>query len=378
MLRKVFSPSRVRAIRFTFLLGLLMVSYQNCSSGVSFEAGAALNQSSSPNSPLETEPTDNGGGSTLPDPDVSTPVVTPVVTPGVTPEMPPDGSIPGGGTMPTDPNSPDVMPTPIPGDGLACASPRVPIGQTCVCPAGSNDVGNSCLTCKAGEKFNSMTLKCEMQTVSCPAGQTYDGHDCVAISPSCDSYVEITSSKFAIPPRNMNAAGKGKICYYVKLVSKVAKANSSTFKERRTDIVSRLHGGSGNAPPHVMASKEISFVLQGDREVVLAGDSHGGDDIYVDNYFLVEVMFSGLKKPNLWASGTKDARPLDAKNVEMPIQVNGQDVTDWHAFGDGGTSRFNPINMYGQLAKDKEISFKGSALDCGSVGESSDVYLLFR
>ena len=359
-----------------------MVSYQNCSTGVSFEAGEALNQSNLPNYPLDvpdgstTVPptTDVIGGGTLPDPDV-----IPGTTPGTTPPgsetpvvtVPPDGPIPGGGgTTPTTPS--------VPGDGMVCANPRVPVGNSCVCPAGSHDVGNSCLTCKVGEKFNPMTLKCEMLTVSCPAGQTYDGHDCVAISPSCDSYVEIVNSKFAIPPRNVDASGKGKICYYVKLVSKVAKANSSTFSERRNDIVSRKHGGTGNAPPHVMASKEISFVLQGDREVVLAGDSHGGDDIYVDNYFLVEVMFPGLAKPNLWASGTRDALPLNSKNVAVPIQVNGQAVTDWHAFGDGGTSRFNPINMYNQLTKDKEISFKGSALDCGSVGESSDVYLLFR
>ena len=251
------------------------------------------------------------------------------------------------------------------------------VGGSCVCPAGSNDLGNSCLTCKAGEKFNSMTMKCEMQTMTCPAGQTYDGHDCVAISATCDTYVEVTSSKFVIPPRAVDAT-KGKICYYVKLVSKVALANSTTFVNRRTDIVSRNHGGPGNSAPYVMASKEVSFLLQGDREVVLAGDSHGGDDIYVDNYFLVEVMFPGLLRPNLWASGTADALPLDPKNVASPILVNGQEVNDWHAFGAGGTSTFHAINMYNQLTKDQEITFKGSSLDCGSVGESSNVYLLFR
>lgn len=307
-----------------------MVSYQNCSSGVTFEAGTSLiGNTTSANTPA-------GGGDTTP------------------------------------PTAPTVPPT------VMCAQDHVPVAGACVCPAGSNDLGNSCLTCNANEKFNPMTMKCDVQTVMCPAGQTYDGHACVAISATCDSYVEVTSSKFVIPPRAVNANGGGKVCYYVKLIAKVEKANSTTFVERRNDIVSRNHGGAGNAPPHVMASKEISFLLQGDREVVLAGDSHGGDDIYVDNFFLVEIMFPGLMKPNLWASGTADALPFNDSGAIMNILVNKQEVTDWHAFGGGGTSTFHAINMYSQMTKNKDISFKGSSLDCGSVGESSDVYLLFR
>lgn len=324
------TPNRLRALRLVVLLGILMTSYQNCSSGVNFEATGDLASR-------------QGTGDT-----------------SVT------------GTNPTTPTDPT---TPVAG---SCASPRVHVGGTCVCPAGSNDAGASCVTCDANQRFNPTTLRCEALTITCGPGETYDGHQCVAISPSCDSYVEVTSSRFAIPARAVNTDGRGKVCYYVKLVNRVAKASSSTFTQLRSDIVSRLHGGAGNAPPHVMAAREVSFVLQGEREVVLAGDSHGGDDIYVDNYFLVEVMYSGLTRPNLWASGTRDALPYDSGGNPSPILVGSQPVTDWHAFGDGGTSRFNPINMYNQLTRDREITFKGSALDCGSVGESSDVYLLFR
>lgn len=337
-MRQVLTKSRIRALRFAALLGLLMVSYQNCSSDVSFQASDAL---------VAAAQSPNDSGSTG--------------TGGTTPVTPTDGS----------PTTPTVTPAPT------CMAPRISVGQTCVCPAGSNDIGNSCLTCSATEKFNPMTLKCEPLAVACAPGQTYDGHNCVAISPTCDSYVEVTSSKFAIPARAIDPT-KGKVCYYVKLVSKIGLKSSDMFPERRDDIVSRLHGGAGNAPPHVMASKQISFVLQGDREVVLAGDSHGGADIYVDNYFLVEIMFPGLMKPNLWASGTADALPYDSKGVPSPIMVGNFPVDDWHAYGAGGTSTFHAINMFNQLAKDKEISFRGSSLDCGSVGETSDVYLLFR
>jgi hypothetical protein len=352
-MRKVMTKSRMRALRFSILLGILMISYQNCSSGVAFEAGESIIASA-------TSPTNVAMG----DPEA--------LPPGTDPGLPPISSDPPPDAIPMDP--PGVPPMPS-----MCPADHVQIGMTCVCPAGSNDVGNSCLTCKADEMFNPLTLKCEMRMpVACPAGQTYDGHECVAISAACDSYVEVTSDNFAIPARTQNADGSGKVCYYAKLVSKVAKASSSTFTELRTDIVSRLHGGSGNAPPHVMGSRELKFVLQGDREVVLAGDSHGGDDIYVDNYFLVEVMFPGLSQPNLWASGTADALPHAPGGGTMPIQVNGQSVLDWHAYGSSGTSTFHAINMFSQLTKNKEISFRGSSLDCGSVGESSDVYLLFR
>lgn len=309
-----------------------MVSYQNCSSGVAFEAGETLASQ---------------GGGTLDSDDSAT------APPGT------------GSTIGT------------PGVAVSCPAPKVSVANSCICPAGSNDVGNACLTCSAFEKFNPMTLKCDALTVACPAGETYDGYKCVAISATCDSYVEVPSSKFVIPPRNVNADGKGKVCYYVKLVSKVQLAPSESFSARRSDIVSRNHGGEGNAPPYVLASKLVSFILQGDREVVLAGDSFGGADIYVDNYFLVEVLYPGLTKSNLWASGTADALPYSGKGVG-PIMVDGQPVDDWHAFGEGGTSTFKAINMYSHMTKNKEILFRGSSLDCGSVGESSDVYLLFR
>lgn len=367
-MRKLMTKSRLRALRFTMLLGILMVSYQNCSSGVSFEAGTGLIASAT--SPNNVEM--GGPGSVGPigsDPTGNDPIsVTPPST------LPPTTD----GNPPID-GMPPVMPPLTPPTASMCSTGHVQVGANCVCPAGSNDVGNSCLTCKSDEMFNPLTLKCEVQmAMTCPAGRTYDGHECVAISPACDSYIEVTANNFAIPARTQTADGKGKVCYYAKLVNKVALASSSTFAERRNDIVSRLHGGSGNAAPHVMGSREIKFVLQGDREVVLAGDSHGGDDIYVDNYFLVEVMFPGLMKPNLWASGTADALPYQTKNQTMPIQVNGESVLDWHAYGSGGTSTFQAINMYNQLTLNKEISFRGSALDCGSVGETSDVYLLFR
>lgn len=338
------TQSRLRALRFLMLLGVLVISYQNCSSGVQFQAGSELI------------------GSTT-----------------ATGDEPPGDPNPGPVDVPPVGEGPAIPIIPGEAGGPNCPTGRVAVGGVCLCPAGSNDIGNSCLTCGPNEVFNPMTLKCEYRSATvCPAGETYDGYKCVAISPTCDSYVEVASSNFVIPPRSVNADGRGKVCYYAKLVGKTALAPSTTYTERRQDIVSRNHGGPGNAAPHVMGSREIKFVLLGDREVVLAGDSHGGDDIYVDNYFLVEVMFPGLMKPNLWASGTGDAIPYRDGGGTMPIQVNGEPVLDWHVFGSGGTSRFNPINMYGQLTKNKEISFRGSSLDCGSVGETSDVYLLFR
>ena len=168
---RIFTNSRKRAIRYALLLGFLLVSYQNCSSGVNFDASDAL-KSAGVGDPQQNVGTD------------------PTVDPNVDPVVDPAG----------DPVY----------DGHKCTTPRVSVGDACVCPAGSNDIGNSCLTCGAGTKFNPMTLKCEQVAISCNPGETYDGHKCVAISPSCDSYVEVTSPKFAIPPRNMNQDGTGK------------------------------------------------------------------------------------------------------------------------------------------------------------------------
>lgn len=259
--------------------------------------------------------------------------------------------------------------TPAP-SASTCSSPKMSVASTCVCPAGSNDNGVTCVTCSATQIFDAPSLSCVAPPLICKPGYNYDGHACVAISATCNSFIEVTNSDFVIPAR-VNE----KICYYIKLVNATTVRSSVTLDY----VLSRNHDKPGtNRAPSIIGQKMISFLMQGDREVVLSGDTHGGASISVDNYILIESMFDGLTNENLWASGTADAPPLDANGKPFPIQVHGQPVNDFFAYAPGGIATFQAIDLSPILTVNKQINFIASALDCGGGTDSSDAYLLFR
>lgn len=263
---------------------------------------------------------------------------------------------------------------PCPGSGLlVCSGAMTPVSNKCICPANSYSAGDACITCALNQQYNPTTQMCDAKT-SCNAGYTYDGHSCVAITENCQSYQEIVSDTFAVPARDSRNT-----CYYIKLVSAVASQSSSNIIPRRTDIVSRNHDTwNGNQAPHLMGERSLSFKIMGPRQVVLSGDTHGGADIFVDNYFLVEVGLPGAALPALWASGTADAPPVDAKGNLTPILVGGQPVTNYHAYQSGGTSNFSAYDFSPMLDIGENVSFRGSALDCGGAAYSSEVFLVFK
>ena len=261
----------------------------------------------------------------------------------------------------------DPISTPAPSQ---CGSPKVSVADSCVCPAGSNDNGVSCLTCSTGQIFDATSKVCMAPPVVCKPGYVYDGHDCVEISATCNSFVEVTDANFVIPARV-----PAKICYYIKLVSATTVRSNVTLDY----VLSRNHdSGPKNRAPSIIGQKAISFLMQGDREVVLSGDTHGQANIHVDNYILIQAMFAGLKSENLWASGTGDVPPYDDNGNVMPIQVHGQPVLDFFPYGAGGIANFTAIDLAPILNVGKQINFIASALDCGGGTDSSDAYLLFR
>ena len=251
-----------------------------------------------------------------------------------------------------------------------CSSPKVSVADSCVCPAGSNDNGVTCLTCTGTQIFDAPSLSCVAPPVVCQPGYDYDGHACVAISATCNSFVEIKSSNFVVPARVTD-----KVCYYIKLVNATTVRSSVTLDY----VLSRNHdGGPRNRAPSIIGQKNISFLMQGDREVVLSGDTHGGASISVDNYILIEALFDGLANEKLWASGTGDVPPLDANGNPYPIQVHGQPVINFYPYSAAGTATFQAIDLAPILTVKKQIDFIASALDCGGGTNSSDAYLLFR
>ena len=252
-----------------------------------------------------------------------------------------------------------------------CASPKQLMGQTCVCPADTievPDVGCMSKTCSVGNTFNLKSHRCEASRV-CDAGYTDDGHSCVLQSTQCLSYVEIKEDKFVLPAKVNN------VCYYVKLVDQYNLSPSGQLKNFRKDIISRNHDGGGNRAPGIIGERKISFKLPADSQwnIVLGGDTHGEKEMAVDNYFLAEISSENAKLPILWAAGTADALPGDG-----PLTVNGQAVTDFHIHGTSATSHFQPEDITSKIVKGESVEFHGSALDCGGIAGSTDIYLIFR
>ena len=296
-------------------------------------------------------------------PVVPTPTPAPVLTSGGGILYCPDGSRPN-----LDSNDP------CPGSGLlVCKGGMTPVNNKCMCPAGAYDTGDACVTCATNQQYNPKTQECDART-SCDAGYTYDGHSCVAISENCKAYQEIVDDNFAIPARDSS-----NMCYYIKIVNTVASQGSMNIVPRRTDVVARNHDNwNGNQAPHLMGDRSLSFRIMGPRQVVLSGDTHGAADIYVDNFFLVEIGLPGATSPTLWASGTGDAPPIDSHGNQTPILVGGKPILDYHAYQGGGTSNFSAYDFSPLLDVGANVTFRGSALDCGGVAYSSDVYLVFK
>ncbi len=288
------------------------------------------------------------------------------------------------GPMISLPPAPDLLPTTSPisrpdsspaavtdTSVRVCASPKQLLGQNCICPADTieiPDVGCISKTCSAGKSFNISTHRCEAAR-NCEAGYTDDGHSCVLQSSQCLSYVEIKDEQFVLPAKINN------VCYYVKLVDQYNLSSSGNLKSFRNDIVSRNHDGGGNRAPGIIGERKISFKLPTDSQwnIVLGGDTHGEKEMAVDNYFLAEISSPSTKLPILWGAGTEDSLPNGG-----PITIKGQALTDFHVHGTSATSHFQPEDITSKITKGESVEFHGSALDCGGVAGSTDIYLIFR
>jgi hypothetical protein len=145
----------------------------------------------------------------------------------------------------------------------------------------------------------------------------------------------------------------------------------------RNDITARMHDSVtphpriiGSSANNAGGTKSFNLLLLGEREIMLSSNSYGSANIAVDNFILLEVTTPGSIV--LWGSGTADAPPDSGS-----ILVGGQPVP-FTSNASGGTDRFTPVNLASLLPQNQNLVFKASALDCGGVGSTTDVYLLFR
>jgi hypothetical protein len=201
---------------------------------------------------------------------------------------------------------------------------------------------------------------------------------------NCDSYKEL-KSPFVIPARDCDHT-----CYYIKMSSLVPEQASSDFTVYETNVTARDHDNYSDLNPknpHIIGSSktstgaigEVNFVMQGAREVILAGDTSGSQDVYVDNFILTTLKQAG--NTSYCGEGSADSVTYTNSSIagdDGYVNVGGAPLKDFLVGAAGGTSNFNPMDFGPKLQLNTVIDFKSEALDCGQVGQVSDIYLLFR
>lgn len=169
-----------------------------------------------------------------------------------------------------------------------------------------------------------------------------------------------------IPPRD----DKG-TCYYVKMINKTPYQSSEDYKHMRTDIVARDH--DGQTPfPRIMGTGSFAFTLGGKRLVHVGSDFTGQKSMYMDNFLLLEV--ASFRDFALLGYGTADSVPNNG-----PMTVNGLPV-NFTSFAPGGTATvpFIHARRDAHIPIEEPVLFRATSLDCGVIGQTSDVYLVFK
>jgi hypothetical protein len=148
----------------------------------------------------------------------------------------------------------------------------------------------------------------------------------------------------------------------VKLVDAVPQANSSAFKKNlRSDLV--VNTRSYDRTPYFMTTpSDHQLDLSRVDRACLAGDARGNAGISVDNFILFEVFET-------------DGRFIKAATVggHEGLTRNGQTVPE---LASGFNHNACAVDLRNFLPSGRPFRLKTSAMDYGSVGSSSDVWLV--
>ena len=108
---------------------------------------------------------------------------------------------------------------------------------------------------------------------------------------------------------------------------------------------------------------------------MLSGDIRGAKDIFVDNFILVEMERGSWFQ--LLGYGTADSLPSSG------TMYVGRDPVAFTSFAPWGMAQFKPIDLTSKLPEKPGLSsgaidIRVTSLDCGVIGQTSDVFLLFQ
>lgn len=217
---------------------------------------------------------------------------------------------------------------------------------------------------------------------NCPSGTVFDGTACVTPQEGCLSYQVLqpdANGNVTVPQRT-----SAQICHVLRVFTHRTQFNSLS---QRTDIIAANHNGpkvndfyTQKANPYVLSNLAINLTLQGPREVFLSGSANQAADLFVDNFFLLELETS---PKTLWIRGTRDIFPRASVNVPYePIQIGSRSVaqssSEFFGTEQGSTETVKYSDLTNLFPVGQTLPVRVSALDCGGNKKVSDGFLLFR
>ena len=198
---------------------------------------------------------------------------------------------------------------------------------------------------------------------------------------ACTSFTAIapdTTGRLDIPARDSLGT-----CYTIKVLDAVQFSPSSSNPNQDQEVVSRNHDSTASDPlqtrhPYILGEKTIEIYMEGARSIQLSGAADAATSIKVDNFILIGVGPSALiADPSYYqAYGTSDSTiQLNGTTDSVQFRTHAIPLTP---FASGGVSTITPLPLDTEIEVQKDYTMDLRALDCGSVGALSDVYLVFQ
>ncbi len=186
------------------------------------------------------------------------------------------------------------------------------------------------------------------------------------------------SGRIDVPARDTSGT-----CYVMKILSAVNHSPSSNNPEQDQEVLSRNHDSDASDPlqthhPYTLGSKLLNLYMEGARSILLTGARAASTSITVDNFLLVGLGPSkSIADPSYYAAyGTSDST-IELNGKTDSIEFRNQPVV-LTPFASSGISTVKPLSLESEIELRSDYTLDIRALDCGSVGELSDVYLLFQ
>lgn len=194
----------------------------------------------------------------------------------------------------------------------------------------------------------------------------------------CKTIIPIKSAD----PLDVPARANDGVCYSLKILDAVANGPSSGTTTIDESIVSRNHDrnsqdSTDTRHPYVLGKVIVKLLMHDRRLIKLSGSGSEETPIRVDNFLTVGT-FPDNEAHVAPASYYRAYGTMDSTiNHTDTISLNGQGVTV-NDFGPGGTSSISTVDITNYIHPMTIYDIDVRLLDCGSVRESSDVYVLFQ